>query len=215
MPFLKRFLVRYLLFFLLIYVALLSISHIPALRNNIKDWCRARTERVLTRRLPDAIFISDPKRIGQTEKASQITLAYGNRAEITEAVQGAGSAGMDVKLLNYEVDPIFLMGYFFFLSLLIVSPIPWKRKLLSFVIGSVLLYWITNYALYVFAIEKIANADIGIYELSDRQRTYYSTIGKILNNAIIFVFPVLIWGIVSFRKGDLSQEIWREKIKAE
>lgn len=202
---LKRISLRYLLPFMLIYLTLLGISYLPPIRAGIKNIARTQTGKLLTSLLPDAIFISDPNRIAQEEISSQITLAYANRAAITKAVRRSGEVGMDVRLLNYEIDPIFLMGTFFFVSLVLISPISWQRKGISLLIGGTILYLLNSLLLYTFAIQRISEASIGIYELSTQKATFFKTLSDVLNNANIFVLPLIIWGLVTFRRGDLRK----------
>ncbi|MEM0994448.1 MAG: hypothetical protein AAF847_10160 [Bacteroidota bacterium] len=202
---LKSISLRYLLPFLAIYLGLLAFSYLPPVRTGIKDIARTRTGKLLTSLLPDAIFISDPNRINHTELNSQITLAYGNRAAITQAVRQEGSVGVDVRLLSYELDPTFLMGTFFFIALVLISPVTWKRKGISLLIGGLLLYAFNAVLVYAFAIQRIASADIGIYELSAQQFNWYKGIGNVLNNANIFVIPLVVWGLLTFRREDLKR----------
>jgi uncharacterized membrane protein len=200
---LKAIFLRYLLPFVGIYLVLLGIGYLPPVRAAIKNTVRTQTGNVLTSLLPDALFISDPNRIAQEEDPAQITLAYGNRAAITQAVRQSGAVGMDVRTINYAVDPTFLMGTFFFISLLLISPVSWKRKGISLLIGGVILYLLNCLLIYVFAIQKIANADMGIYELSSAKLEWYKGLGDVLNNANVFVIPLIVWGLVTFRVGDL------------
>jgi hypothetical protein len=184
---------------------LLGISYIPIVRKGIKDFARNHTGKVLTTMLPDALFVTDPKRIAHPELPSQITIAYGNKAAITKTVQQQGSTSMDVRLLHFEVDPTFLMNLFFFLSLVFITPIVWKRKLLSSTLGVVILYFVISLLLYLSAIENIANANIGIYQLSKSRLNFYATLKDVLNNANIFVIPLLVWGLTVFNKQNLSR----------
>ncbi len=198
----KSILLRYVFPFIFSYSVLLGISYIPPVRTNIKHIARTQTGKVLTLLLPDAIFISDPKRIGHPEKDSQITLAYANKAVITAAMKQNRVVNMDARLLYYEVDNAFLMPLFFFFSLLMITPISWKRKVVSLLLGGFFLYLLTSILLYVFAIQRISSADIGIYSLTEQQLRYYYSIGEVLNNANIFILPVLIWGIIALKKDD-------------
>lgn len=201
----RTYLIRYLIPFLLIYLGLLGFSHLPPVREKLKNTARTQTGFVLNQLLPKTIFISDPKRINYDEKPSRITLAYANRGALEEQQKKGGTFSMDFRLLHYELDQAYLMGLFFLISLIAITPISWKRRALSVLLGSILMYALNTIAIYILAIQKIANEKIGVYELSSNQLEYIDLFSQIFNNAIIFVLPVIVWGIVTLRKGDLKK----------
>ena len=204
MPKIKTFLLRYLLPFVLIYSLLTILSYLPAPQENIKNFARTQTGKELNFSLTKALFISDTKRINVKEEASQITLAYGNRAVIDEQIKGRKNVGMDLRVINFQYEQAYLIGLFFFLSLLLITPISWKRKFISLGLGLVLLYLINSFFIYIITIDHISDSEMGIYTLGTKMESFLELLINILNNAISFVIPVIIWGLLSFRRGDIE-----------
>lgn len=204
MQVIRTYFIRYFLPFLLVYLALLGISHLPPIRENLKDFARTKTGQVLNRTLPKAIFISDPQQLNLEESSSLITLAYANRAALDTQRKQQQVVAMDFQVLNYELDQIYLTGLFFFLALVLVTPVSWRRRIISVFVGGALLFLINTFVISILALEKIANSKIGIYDLSAESLKIVAFLGNLFNNAVVFVVPVFIWAIVCFRRGDLK-----------
>ncbi|NJL74908.1 MAG: hypothetical protein HC892_07640 [Saprospiraceae bacterium] len=200
----RTYFIKYFLSFLLIYLALLGSSHLPPIRKNLKDFARTKTGQVLNTTLPKAIFIADPQRLNLEESSSLITLAYANRAALDAQRKQQQVVAMDFQVLNYELDQIYLTGLFFFLALVLVTPISWQRKIIGILIGGALLFLINTFVISVLALEKVADSKIGIYDLSAGSLKIVTFLGNLFNNAIVFVVPVFVWAIVCFKRGDLK-----------
>ncbi|MEM6699844.1 MAG: hypothetical protein AAF599_15685, partial [Bacteroidota bacterium] len=162
---------------------------------------------------PKAIFISDPKKIKNTNQRDDIiTLLFSNRAIVDEQLQEkfakktAPTAKVgNFKALNYKVDEIFIMPFVFFFALLLITPITWKRKLIAGTIGFAALTLFQIGFICTLAWDKISNAKIGVYELSTEQYQWLDRLNAPLATSGIILIPVLIWAMVSFRKDDWQQ----------
>ncbi|MEN0045543.1 MAG: hypothetical protein AAF806_00650 [Bacteroidota bacterium] len=209
----KRYLLRYFLPFCLIYGMLLGGSYLPAIRDGLLSHARQRADKVLTTFFPKAIFISDPKKIKNTNQRDDIiTLLFSNRAIVDEQLQEkfakktAPTAKVgNFKALNYKVDEIFIMPFVFFFALLLITPITWKRKLIAGTIGFAALTLFQIGFICTLAWDKISNAKIGVYELSTEQYQWLDRLNAPLATSGIILIPVLIWAMVSFRKDDWQQ----------
>ena len=84
-------------------------------------------------------------------------------------------------------------------------PIAWRRKLIAGLVGFVALTLFQIGFSCTLAWDKIANAKIGVYELSAEQYHWLDRINAPLATSGIILIPVLIWAMVSFRKDDWKQ----------
>ncbi|MEL6717495.1 MAG: hypothetical protein AAFO82_18750 [Bacteroidota bacterium] len=209
----KRYLFRYFLPFCLIYGVLMGGSYLPTIRDGLLAHARQRTDKVLTTFFPEAIFVSDPNKIkNNTKRKDVITLLFSNRAVVDQQLQEKFSKKTaptakvgNFKPLNYKIDEIFVMPFVFFFSLLLITPIAWKRKLIAGTIGFLLLTLFQVGFICTLAWDKISNAKIGVYELSAEQYHWLDRLNAPLATSGIILFPVLVWAMVSFRKDDWKQ----------
>lgn len=209
----KRYLLRYFLPFCLIYGVLMGGSYLPAIRDGLLSHARLRADKVLTNFFPEAIFISDPKKIKNTNQRDDIiTLLFSNRSVVEGQLQEKFAAKTtptakvgNFKPLSYKLDEIFVMPFVFFFSLLLITPIAWKRKLIAGLIGFAALTLFQIGFICTLAWDKISNAKIGVYELSAEQYHWLDRVNAPLATSGIILIPVLIWAMVSFRKDDWKQ----------
>ena len=95
----------------------------------------------------------------------------------------------------------------FFISLLLASPIPWKRKLFSFIAGMILLTAVIMLKQWIHLMYICQQTDfLSLYNFTPEEQKkldfYYVNFANYSGSSLIIV--IVIWLLVTFRKSDLE-----------
>ena len=135
-----------------------------------------------------------------------------SKAQIKEAKRRAIQAKtnqIQVNHAQFYID-IWQFGWIplmLVMSLILATPIPLKRRLIAFVLGSILMLGFTFFRFWVRFVVDINRH--GWLQLGE-QGPFMKKAFVYMNTGLMFmgaslIAAVLIWGIVAFRKGDLER----------
>lgn len=200
----RKYLFRYFLPFCLLYGALIGTSYISGVRSAWFSFARSHTEGVMNIVLPKAMFITDPARLGVKEEGVEnFTVAFANRKAVDDA-RRSKSQTVEVDFRNFKLNitEFFLMPLFFLFSLIIITPISWKRKGIALLVGLGILYLFKCFHLYIVGLYQLDQSQLGVYELGEAAKSMVARLRLTLHTALAFVLPVFIWIGVCFRIDD-------------
>ena len=105
-------------------------------------------------------------------------------------------------ILNQNARTTALGPFILLLSLIIASPINYKRKILSFIIGGLLVY-------FILSMKYTSMIDENAVVLRPEGWSTWVSISKLLNNAFrtqefLLLMIIPIWAISSLRKQDMK-----------
>lgn len=134
-------------------------------------------------------------------------------AEKTVTQINLGSRGeREIKL--YEADKMRTryVGYIYlalFISLLLASPVSWRRKGGAFLIGFGVLQLLTLLKVLVVITARYNFADVPyrIFNFSPFWTTFYNTLEDLLVSMLMpsLILTTLLWMLVTFKRQDLAQ----------
>ena len=127
-----------------------------------------------------------------------------NRDQVIAARQSgqASVLGAELYLSSWYngVLPMVLL-----ISLILASPVPWKRKLIAILVGLLVIYLFILLKMHLaIANEYLNTPSLGILPSHSKLvKTTYEML--VANIETTFIIPVFIWILVTFRKKDLQR----------
>jgi hypothetical protein len=191
---------KYLLYFCLLYGILTALGFLPSMGELGNSMYRPPTESILTRVFPSAYL---QLRAGRTD-VDIIRVEYISRKKIEEQRRTSNTRSMEVKGRSYEFSyyKTFLSFYIFFLTLMILSPLPLKEKIIGILIGTILYYLFSVFrvgmALAFFFNDPVAD----IYHASDFWVNIIRQVNDFMTLGINLLVVIILWIGLAFRKDN-------------
>lgn len=206
---LVKSLLKYFGLFLLVYFTLTGITYIPTVKTAIAPVGIAYTKGVMNTFYSKAYTDIQSSR-EEPINVYHLIVSFQNQKTVDKAIaearkQRAPSVKLDTKFFDFFIDIKFLFPFLFIVSLIIITPVPWKRKLLGLAISLALVLVFITIGLCFVTSYNMANADIGIYDLSDSTLALYKKLGTIVNPMTDMTFALLVYLSVFFRKEDFKK----------
>ena len=119
--------------------------------------------------------------------------------------QGLETANLEANFFNFSVWDYFLLQFIVLISLVLASPISWKRKGISFMIGAGVLALFTFHrfhcTLKYYGMEAPLMEPMGFSSFTE---TYVKGLFKIQSIEFIFISTFIIWALSTIRKRDVE-----------
>ncbi len=200
-------LLKYFGSFLVIYVALFGLFSATTVATWTNDFYRAATAPIL-----QAIF---PKAYLKLERDSPpesdiytIRAVFTSKKIIEEAQQAArqqGASKVDLKAQEYDLylHRLFTSFVLFLISLILITPIGWKQKLIALLVGTFLFYAFTVFKIFIFLADLFNRSDLGVYQLSSTGGSIVEGVSYTIKSlGMSALIVVIIWILVAFRKSN-------------
>jgi len=199
-----KHLLRFLLFFAISYVALLILG--MSLESQYATAYRGLGKKLFQDIGEKGLVQFYPHQEDSGYKLSTKAVVF-NKDQVRAARQGGQATvkGAEVFVSSWYNG---LLPMIILLSLIFASPVPWKRKLLAFLLGLVFLYLFIYYKLYLsIKFECLQNEWLNLpVSNSGWVRSAHDIF--VANIETTFIIPVFIWIAVTFRRRD-----WRMLVK--
>lgn len=193
---------RFLLWFVLAYAGLLILFSF--FENQLGDQYRAMGKSRFEKFGKKGIVQFFPNEDRSTGYKLNTKVVLFNRDQVIAARQ-SGQATVKGGELYISSWYSFVLPITILLSLIIASPVPWKRKILAALVGLLLLYFFIVFKLRLsIANEYINNPELQ-YIPSNPKWTKVAHKIFVTNIETTIILPVFIWILVTFRKSDLSE----------
>lgn len=143
---------------------------------------------------------ADPLNKGLNTQLALINIDQNNQAI---------ASGTNVRTIKVYVSP-FRSGLFpliLLLSLILASPVPWRRKVWLLPVGFII---ISLFAYFRTWLTVLLNFDqnewLEVVDLSPTMHSFYNWLEAVTVGNVVFsvVVPVVVWFIITFRKEDRS-----------
>ncbi len=198
---------RFTLTFLAVYLVLVILAGVSGFRSgftqSFANWATG-TYRTF---IPDAEASFSPAEGGGEH---DLVITYMNtktkEAKIDAARQaGQQTANLDVSSSYFSVWDYFLLQFIVLIALVLASPISWKRKGISFLVGSFILALFTFHrfhcTLKYYALESPVLEPLGLSSFSEK---YIYGVFNMQSIEFIFISTFVIWALTTVKKNDIG-----------
>ncbi len=205
---------RFILTFLAVYFVLIIIAGASGFRNNFTNSFAKWASNKYRSYIPDAEVSFHP-----TDGASEhdLVITYMNsktkKAKVVKARQaGLQTANLDASSSQFSVWDYFLLQYIVLIALVLASPISWKRKGISFLVGGIVLTLFTFHrfhcTLKYYAKESPILEPLGMSSFSEK---YIDGVFNMQSIEFIFISTFIIWALSTIPKRDINNLIGKTK----
>lgn len=103
------------------------------------------------------------------------------------------------------VDETFIAPLIFFFCLLIFTPGAWKKKLLSFVLGTILILGFAYLIVYFKGLFMVSKSGVRDLAYRENDLNFFLILHYVFSAVTIVTVVLFTWILVSFRKSNLNQ----------
>jgi len=205
--------IRFLGFFTLSYFAFVIMFNVPAFESIVNIFFRNTSELFLDTMLPDAKITATIGHENDKRDVNVMAINFTWTPEMIERIVEEAKAhrieniSVPHRFVNYYLYQFFSVPLMFLLSLIFATPLPIKDKIIALFIGFSSLWIFILVKLFLFVLFTISNAKIGIYELGESNMLALQKMANVLTLGVSILLAVVIWGLTSFRKSILFENI--------
>ncbi len=203
-------LLKYFGFFLLVYGVLFGVFSTTPVATFTNNTYRAVAGPILESIFPEA-YLKLERDAPPESDVFTIRAVFTSKQKIEESKQLArqqGAAQIDLKAREYDLylHRLFTSFVLFLISLIVITPISIKQKVVAVVAGSALFFAYTTFKVSIFLLDLFNRSDLDMYKLGDTAGDIVESISYVLKSLGTSAFVVvLIWIFVAFRKSN-----WKE-----
>ena len=195
--------IQYFLWFLLLYGILVGVGLTPGGSAFFSRLYRAPTESVLNKILPKARFqIKADGAINETLRIEYVSSAQLQEQIATVQKMGKTTATIDARFTLANFHNLFLSFFLFYVVLVLLSPVSWKDKFTSLLIGSVLYFAYTIFKLYLFLLIHLNQPEIAIYQTGPGVLKIISGIYYFMTLGTSVLIVLFIWAALVLKKNN-------------
>ena len=195
--------------FILIYGMLTLFSLVPAVGSFFNNVYRKATEPILQMLLSDSYI----QLKSETKKPDIIKVQFASKEKVKQQLEEAKQTGQSKASIQgndfeFGFYNLFLSFFFFLFTLILLSPLNLKEKIIGVILGSFIFYLYAVFKMYLALLTHFNEPDIAIYHTRDgglkiaQSILYFMTLGT--NVLVVLV----IWAALVFRKNN-----WRKLLK--
>ncbi len=201
-----------LLVFCLAYALLLGAFSIPAFRNASGNFFSSSSEAFLNVFLPKGYIHLERNKTAEAEKLNVARVMFGSQKRVDEQMAEASKRGdknvnLDLTEFQIKVEEFLLMPLIFFLSLLAITPVGWRRKLIGAVWGILLLLLFVWLKMLFYTLYYYGQHPSGVYEGKGLLLHFATFVFNYAKMGVNVLAATLVWALVAFRFSD-----WRKTL---
>lgn len=197
---------RFILLFLGIYFLLVIAAGVSGFRHQFAQSFAEWATETYRHYIPQAeASFTATQTMGEHDLIITFMNTKTKAAKIAEARQaGLQTANLDVGSSQFSVWDYFLLQFIVLIALVLATPISWKRKGLSFLIGSAILLLFTFHRFHC-TLQYYAKTSpvLEPLELSAFSEWYINTLFNMQSIEFIFIFTFIIWALATVRRKDV------------
>ena len=147
----------------------------------------------------------------EPEPATDVTVIFQNKIQRQQAIDHARATGQsfaDVKQALWGINSYLyaLMPSLFFISLVLVSPVNWRRKFIAIIAGLIILHIYLSIRLGFELGEQINSQDfLRIGSTGEGAKGVWRFFKNVMTLEITYMLAILLWIGFSFRKADFQK----------
>ena len=204
---LRRILLRFFLPMVGSFFILSLVSMLPAVQKvyyeSFQDFALSAVENS-----DPAIHYKVKKGMEDEGAPSAVTLLFNSKQYLQALINRAkvtGQHNYDYFGITVNINEHFITPLIFFFSLLLVSPGNWKRKLLNFFLGSLLIIGFAYLTVRFKAFYSVAEAGMPGLIYDAREIKAYKVMSFFFSSVTTITVVLLVWILSAFRKSEMKQ----------
>ena len=203
---------KYFGLFIAIYAALFSLASMSSVATAINNAYRTVSEPMLQSIFPKAYLELEADAPPESDP-NTFRAVFTSKTKIEAAKAAArqkGSSKVDLKATEYDIylNLLFTSFWLFLVTLILITPIGLRQKLVALVVGSILFFAYTFFKVFIFLLDLFNRSSFDMYKLSERGGNFVESISYVVKSLGMSAFVVIfIWILVAFRKSN-----WREML---
>jgi len=181
---------------------------LPAVQQTYYPFFEKISLAALTNSQPSIYFKAKKGTENNSADANKVSLLFNSKKTLQQEIDRSRATGQtgNYKYAGFvlAIDETFTAPLIFFLSLLLITPGKWPRKLLGFIVGTALVLGFTYLTvrfkgLHIVAESGLAGVAYTANELKATKLLHYA-----FSSVTSITVVLLIWILVAFRKSDLK-----------
>lgn len=191
---------KYFLYFCLLYGTLTMISLIPQVGSALNSMYRSPTEAILKKAFPSVHLQLSA---GQDD-VDNIKVEYISKKRLSQIQQSAGTATVQVTGQSYAFYfyNTFLSFYLFFVSLMLLSPLPRRELMIGLIIGTLLYYLFSVFRVAMALAFFFNDPEADIFHASEFWVSVIKGINEFLTLGINLLVVLILWVGLAFRRNN-------------
>lgn len=187
--------------FSVLFGGLLGLAHVDKVEKRLGAWFINSSSSFYEWALPQAAINVEHDRNPDRYNPNEVWISPMGREWLQEQIRKAQQNGTALEVDN-EASLLFKIGNFpktalvFLLSLILATPLEWKKKLKALGIGLVC-FWLYFYLfIYLETLTHISKSSIGIYQLTGVKSTIaFSLHRAFCNFGFSLTFSLIVWTV--------------------
>lgn len=194
---------KYFLYFCLLYGTLTMISLIPQVGSALNSMYRFPTEAILKKAFPSVHL----QLSASQDDVDNIKVEYISKKRLAQIQQSAGQATVQVTGRSYAFYfyNTFLSFHLFFVSLMLLSPLPRRELIIGLIIGTLLYYLFSVFRVAMALAFFFNDPEADIFHASDFWVSVLKGINEFLTLGINLLVVLILWVGLAFRRNN-----WRK-----
>lgn len=198
--------IQFFLWFILLFGVLSALTFVPGIGCACNQLYRLPTEPVLKKLLSKAYVQMKP----DGEYCETLHMNFASKAVVAKQMEDAKKTGQTMATIqgvdnSVNFHNLFLSFFIFYLVLLLRSPVGWKEKIRSGIIGTLLYYVYTVIKLYLILLIFCNQSDIGIYQTDAATLNLVKNIRYCMTLGANGLIVLLIWAVLVLKKSNWMQ----------
>jgi hypothetical protein len=194
---------KYFTLFIVLYGLLTAVSLVPKVGETCNRIYRQPTTTILSKMLPKAYI----QMKGEGDYFETLRIEFASKAVVQQQMAIAKKTGQPManitgtnNLVNFQ--NLFLSYFLFYAVLVLLSPINWKQKTVSLLVGTVLFYIYTVFKLYLILLIFFNQPDIAIEQTDATTLQIYKNIRFCMTMGTNGLLVLLLWALLVLKKNN-------------
>ena len=197
---------KYFGLFIIIYGALTLISLIPSVGSFFNNIYRHSTQPILQTTLSNAYI----QLKSETNKPDLIRVEFASKEKVQQQMEEARKAGQSrapIQGNSFEFGfyNLFLVFFLFLFTLILLSPLSIKEKLIGILIGALIFYLYTVFKMHLALLSHFNEPEIAVYNTGETTLSFARSILYFMSLGMNVLVVLVIWAVLVFRKNN-----WKE-----
>ena len=202
-------LVKHLLIFIMSFIVL----HLLFSTERMKQWTDetyCATHQVMYQKVFPKLWLNlNPKNDG-VENWNTFGFEFCNLAErnriIAEAKKNRQkSVDIPGENISFKLNVVIIPFYLFLIALILATPLAWKSKIFSMILGLLLLFVYQFWRVYIMFARIVNDKQIGVYDREGvREWLLIQTADLVMHVGFTVLMTLVIWGFVVFSKRNID-----------
>ncbi len=205
---------KYFGFFILLYGALTLISLIPVVGSFFNNIYRQSTQPILQTTLPKAYI----QLKSEKNNPDLIRVEFASKEKVRQQIEAARKAGrasapIQGNTFEFGFYNLFLIFFLFLFSLILLSPLNLKEKIIGILIGSILFYLYSVFKMHLALLSHFNEPEIAVYNTGDTALNITQSILYFMSLGMNVLVVLVIWAVLVFRKNNWKELLGSINIK--